>query len=190
MSGADYAPQLPEVPPEGLVEWLLKKGLLKKELLIYKADWYREPLSGEREQAVKLTCTACHGSMYADKMPREGRGGGPAFGFRHPETLEVLGDGGHCLCPMCGAEAEIRHVGNMGRWNCEEAYPMTAHRVPGEAGERDRLALCGWCVRKWFEKGGRSGITVWPLRGLCGGRKEAGPAERLLQVLEHAQPER
>ena len=156
MEKIDYAPLLPTEPPEGLVAWLLKEGLLKKELLIYRADWYTEPLSEEKERVVKLTCTACHRSQYADKVENQCHNGGPAFGFIHPETREVMGSGRHCHCPMCGAEVAAVHIGNMGQWQCVEAYPMTVHKLG------DKLALCGWCVKKWFEKDGRSGITVWP----------------------------
>jgi len=51
---------------------------------------------------------------------------------------------------------EIRHIKNMSQMDCIEAYPMTISRI------EDKLVLCGWCVRKWFEKDGTSGITTWP----------------------------
>lgn len=157
MEEIDYAPLLPKEPTKGLVDWLVnKKKRLNKELLVYKMDTVMDPLTDMRERMVKLTCTACRESMYAEKCQAEARYGAN-FGFVHPETNERIKTGEHCLCPVCGAPVEARHISAVTlNMTCIEAYPMSVHKLG------DKLALCGWCVRKWFDKDGGSGITVWP----------------------------
>ena len=157
MEEIDYAPLLPKEPTKGLVDWLVnKKKLLNKELLVYKMDTVMDPLTDMRERMVKLTCTACRESMYAEKCEAEARYGAN-FGFVHPETNERIKTGEHCLCPECGAPVEARHISAVTlNMTCIEVYPMSVHKLG------DKLALCGWCVRKWFDKDGGSGITVWP----------------------------
>ncbi len=152
----NYEKLIPEEPPAGLVTWIVKKGLLNKELLVYKMDTVFDPLTEVSERMVKVTCTSCHQHGYFSKIEKECRAGGPAFGFVHPETGEAIGSGKHCLCPFCGGEAEARHVSAMSQMDCVEAYPLTVAKV------EKRLVLQGWCVRKWFERDGSSGITTWP----------------------------
>lgn len=156
MEEVNYANMIPATPPKGLVPWLLKKGMLKKELLVYKMDTVTEPLSGIKERMVKITCTACHESGYEPKVENGCSHGGPAFGFIHPETGETIGSGKRCLCPFCGCEVEAKHITSMSQMECIEAYPLTISRV------EQRLVLQGWCVRKWFERDASSGITTWP----------------------------
>ncbi|MDN0033090.1 PcfJ domain-containing protein [Oscillibacter valericigenes] len=157
MEEIDYAPLLPKEPTKGLVDWLVnKKKLLNKELLVYKMDTVIDPLTDMRERMVKLTCTACRESVYAEKCEAEARYGAN-FGFVHPETNERIKTREHCLCPVCGAPVEARHISAVTlNLTCIEVYPMSVHKLG------DKLALCGWCVRKWFDKDGGSGITVWP----------------------------
>lgn len=160
MESVNYAELLPTEPPEGLVPWLKKKRLLDQEYLIYQSDWAYDPLEERNRRVVRLTCTACGAQSFAERVgaPDCSRGYTTApFGFVHPESLETLGSGDCCLCPVCGAEAKAKHISSVREdWSCQEVYPMTVTRVG------DKLALLGWCARKWFEKDGTSGITVWP----------------------------
>lgn len=156
MEETNYAERIPKEPPADLVPWIVKKGLLNKELLVYKMDTVVEPLTGERERMVKITCTHCHQSGYEAKTDNASVTRGASFGFLHPETGEAIGSGQHCLCPFCGHEVEARHISAMSQMDCVEAYPLTVTRAG------NRLVLQGWCVRKWFNRDGSSGITTWP----------------------------
>lgn len=160
MPEQDYAPLLSTQPPEGLIPWLQRKGLLDLEYLIYQTGWYYEPLEGRKKKAVKVTCTHCRRSVFAARVEagccRQGYTRAP-FGFLHPTEGRGLVSGDDCLCPECGAKVHVKHISDMSpNWTAREVYPMTVTRVG------DKLALLGWCVRKWFEKDGASGITIWP----------------------------
>ena len=159
----NYAPLLPTRPPVGLVPWLIGQGKLKKELLIYTMVWREDLTTGKKRRVVELRCTACGGRAYAEKVEAGGciRGYTSApYGFRDPlDDVEHI-SGSNCLCPCCGAQVEVRHIESVvNNWSCIETYPMTVTVVEG------RLALLGWCVRKWFTKDGESGVSVWPYEG-------------------------
>lgn len=161
MEEMDYAPLLPTEPPEGLIPWLIQQGKLKKELLIYTAVWTYDPESRRKRKMVELRCTACGGRTTAERVDTEGGCSraytSAPFGYQDPETGVAHVSGGDTVCPLCGAKVEVRHIETVrDNWSCVEAYPMTVTAVDG------KLALLGWCARKWYTKEGGKGYTVWP----------------------------
>lgn len=46
MEQHDYAAELPQEPPEGLIPWLQGKGKLREHVIWYKAAWVCDPLTG------------------------------------------------------------------------------------------------------------------------------------------------
>lgn len=148
-----YADRLPTEPPKGLVQWLLQKGELEKELLIYRASTYYEPLEDCRHRCVEICCTACGKKV---KVTRAEASGAP-FGFIHPNTNDALESGDCCFCPECGAEVEVRHVSSAeSKWSGQNAWPMTIGRID------KKLVLYGWLVQKTFRKNGDKVIESSP----------------------------
>lgn len=141
MEQHDYAAELPQEPPEGLIPWLQKKGKLQEHVIWYKAAWVHDPLTGQRNRMAELHCSACGDTMYADRIPKPGA----TFGYFDPESRHPVSNGNHVRCPMCGCAAEALHVGRGrgGRYG-KEYWPLTITRVG------DRLALVGWCVGKYI----------------------------------------
>lgn len=158
MEQRNYARDLPTQPPDGVVEWLREQGRLKRHALIFKAAWVANPLSGEKERMVHLKCSACGGEMYAQRAEGGGcRCGGPSFGYIDPVHGDPVTGGYDALCPMCGEQVKVTHVGTHRDWiPLEEAYPMTIERVD------DRLALMGWCIRHWCSMDGTEHLTAYP----------------------------
>jgi hypothetical protein len=152
MDMEEYADKLPAAPAD-LVGWVRKRGLLQKELLLYKMDSYIEPLTQQRKLGVLLTCTACRESGFTDKIPGSG---GTDYGFLHPDIGTDIWNDNTTRCPYCGRSVIARHTRRMSQMDCEEVYPLTVSRM------EDKLVLQGWCVRKWFQNDGKSGYTVWP----------------------------
>ncbi|MCQ2439457.1 MAG: PcfJ domain-containing protein [Oscillospiraceae bacterium] len=140
----NYEELLPNEPPEGMLDWLRSMGKLSSHLLIYKAGYTTNPLSGEREQMVHLTCSACGGKAWAGKVAGNcGRYATAPFGFWDSEAGKSIGSGGKTVCPLCGAPVEAVHVGQIrSHRKVEELWPMTVHRV------EDKLVLIGWYVYK------------------------------------------
>lgn len=141
MEQHDYAAELPQEPPEGLIPWLQKKGKLQEHVIWYKAAWVHDPLTGQRNRMAELHCSACGDTMYAGRIPKPGA----TFGYFDPESGHPVSNGNRVRCPMCGCAAEALHVGRGrgGRYG-KEYWPLTITRVG------DRLALVGWCVGKYI----------------------------------------
>lgn len=141
MEQHDYAAELPQEPPEGLIPWLQKQGKLQEHVIWYKAAWVHDPLTGQRKRMAQLRCSACGDTMYAGRIPNPGH----TFGYVDPESGHPVSHGNHVRCPMCGCAAEALHVGRGrgGRYG-KEYWPLTITRVG------DRLALVGWCVGKYI----------------------------------------
>lgn len=150
MEQHDYAMELPQEPPEGLIPWLQKKGKLQEHVIWYKATWVHEPLTGQRKRMAELHCSACGNTMYADRIQNPGH----TFGYFDPESGHPVSDGNRVRCPMCGCAAEALHVGRGrgGRYG-KEYWPLTVTRVG------DRLALVGWCVGKYISCEGDERIS-------------------------------
>lgn len=72
MDQIDYEALLPTEPPVDLVKWALEKEAFQQEYLIYKADRIYEPLEDRHRPAVKVVCTNCGKSFYAEKIDAGG----------------------------------------------------------------------------------------------------------------------
>lgn len=167
----DYAPLLPVKPPEGLFDWLRGRGKLCSHSIIYKAAWVADPLSGEKERMVQLRCSACGGTMYAQRVDSGGCRGGYSrapFGYFDPGSNESVISGNDVLCPMCGSAVRAVHVGDFRtEITREDHYTMTVHRV------EEALALLGWCVRLTVDGEGREHLTAVPYEGYVFEEKKA-----------------
>lgn len=62
-----YEELLPRQPSEGALEWCIREKF-KEEYAIYRDAWWRDPLTGIKENGVQVTCTACGGSWFAGKV--------------------------------------------------------------------------------------------------------------------------
>lgn len=158
MEQRDYASLLPVQPPEGVVAWLREQGKLHRRALIFKAAWVTDPLTGERERMAELKCSACGGKMYAGWVTGGGCiRGGAAYGYIDPIHGDPVASGYDALCPMCGEQVKVCHVGAYRDWiPLEEAYPMTVGRV------EDRLVLMGWCIRHTATMEAKEQLTAFP----------------------------
>ena len=150
MEQHDYAAELPQEPPEGLIPWLQGKGKLREHVIWYKAAWVCDPLTGQRKRMAELRCSACGETMYAERIPNPGH----TFGYFDPGSGHPVSDGNHVRCPMCGCEAEARHIGRgRGGKQGKSYWPLTITRIG------DKLALVGWCVGKYISCEGRESIS-------------------------------
>lgn len=160
----DYAELLPKKPPTDIVSIALKDGAFKKEYLIYRAGWDYSPMEDRKIPAVEVVCSHCQRRFIADKVDAgccSHRMPAP-FGFFHPTLKEAVCSGSDSICPFCGCEAEVAHVGNINRFICDYAYVTQAVRIP-VAGRPDRFALVEWQISREIGKGGdtRFFTSLW-----------------------------
>lgn len=164
MEQIDYEPLLPKTPPVDLVQWALEQEAFEQEYLIYKAGRVYEPLEDRMRPAVEVVCTHCGKTFYAEKVDAGGCSAcyAPApFGWYYQEMSESVISGSLTMCPVCGCEVKVVHVGSIPRGIEEGAWITTMSRLPVE-GHKDRFVLTEWLVKRWIEKSGKSRYTTDP----------------------------
>ena len=164
MEQIDYEPLLPKAPPVDLIQWALEQELFQEEYLIYKAGRVYEPLEDRMRPAVEVVCSHCGKTFYAEKVDAGGCSAcyAPApFGWYHQEMSESVISGSLTMCPICGCEVKVMHVGSIPRGIEKGAWITTMSRLPVE-GYKDRFVLTEWLVKRWIEKSGESRYTTYP----------------------------
>lgn len=160
MEQMDYASVLPIAPPDGLINWLIAQGAMGRELLVYRADEWRDPLTGMKEKCVRVTCSSCGDSILARHVPVNrgcAHNCAPApFGWVDPEYNNDVHDGQDVLCPLCGTPGRARHIGNLRSPEQQNAYPLTITRI-GE-----KLTIIGWAIFKKIDKDARTIFEAEP----------------------------
>lgn len=164
MEQIDYAPLLPKTPPVDLVQWALGQCVFQQEYLIYKASRGYEPLEDQLHPAVEVVCTHCGETFFAEKVDAGGCSAAYAtapFGWHHPKMPESVISGSKAMCPVCGCDVKVVHVGSIPRGIEECAWITTMSRLPVE-GRKDRFVLTDWLVTRQIEKSGQSRYTTDP----------------------------
>ena len=160
----DYAKDLREEAPEGLIEWVKENRLIKSEYLIYRAGRRVDLLSGEKTKCVDAHCTACGRDMeldYAAGCTCHGYGSPFGFGIEEGGQRNLYGSGNVLLCPCCGGEVKARHIGDISRKIEDTTWVMTLDTLP-EAGKADRLVLYLWYIRRRYDKEGHATWSAQP----------------------------
>lgn len=155
--------ELPQTPSQEVVDAV--KGRLKGDRLVYRAGYYTEPLTGLKQKAAQVHCTACGRDFYLSYYrctPCHNGGGVDAFGFYDPLDNEPKQTGSTCICPECGAEAQALHIGHISSTGTAIAsgYFMTLHNVRGH------FVALGWQIFKEVDKDGRIYFTVRRYEGV------------------------
>jgi len=162
----NYERDMPRSAPDWLKEWAEAREWTEN-VLIFKCDWLRDPMTGIRSKAARCHCTACGEDYWLDWVSggqcRYASAGGIRL-WEDGKVMEVT-DWQSCRCPECGEEVRTRHIRSGGEYAVEAARPLTFHRIP-EEGKKDRLALVVWNVRKWFDSEGRRHFHIHPYEAM------------------------
>lgn len=164
MEQIDYAQLLPKAPPVDLVQWALEQEAFEQEYLIYKAGRVYEPLEDRMRPAVEVVCTHCGKTFYAEKVDAGGCSAAWAtapFGWYHHEMSESVISGSVTMCPVCGCDVKVVHVGSIPRGIEDCAWITTMSRLSIE-GRQDRFVLSDWLVKRQIAKSGGSQYTTDP----------------------------
>lgn len=163
----NYERLLPKLPEEDIVGFAREQGAFHKNYLIYRQSRKYSSFENRMQDCVKVVCSNCGESFYATKRvvdcacPQYA----PApFGWQNPETEETVLSGQETVCPACKCFAKTVHVGQMRAYRgeiVEDEWVSILKRLPVE-GERDRLALTDWCIRRCIDKNGQTRWEIWP----------------------------
>lgn len=163
----NYAALVPDKPQTDVVEFARQEGAFQAEYLVYQMGRYYEPLEDCCKSAVRVCCTACGGTFYADKVPVtvcNPKYAPVSFGWLNTETREFVISGTNTRCPLCGAEAKTVHTGQMrfhGGEIVDDACVTELSRLSVD-GKRDRLVLTDWMIRRCVNKDADVRYEVWP----------------------------
>lgn len=151
----NYEELLPRQPADGALEWCVRTQF-KSEYAIYRYTYYRDPLTGMREDAVSVTCTACGGNWIAEKVRGAdcGKGWAP-FGFVN--GVMQIGPEDKLHCPQCGAELRAKHVGQLSRAGIDDNVYFCE---PWQLG--NKFVLLGWRCERNIGKDAEKIYRIWP----------------------------
>lgn len=112
----DFCKKLPLQPSEELIAHAKKEGLLDTgHTIIYKADWYRDPLTDMKEKCCRCFCSACKGYY---RMPREEHVTcnyeTDIFGIYINDKSLFSDD--FMTCPKCGQKTKLQHCSHISRY--------------------------------------------------------------------------
>ena len=106
----DYASLLPTEPPQAVMD-MAEKYFVDSNALIYRVEYYPDPLTQIKEKRVRCTCTACGASFLAQWVSGcSCHGYGSEYGFFNSRTGEAVNSYTNTLCPTCGAPVRARSI--------------------------------------------------------------------------------
>lgn len=136
---------LPLAPRDGTIDELLAEGFLNNNVLLYRAAWVQDPLTGIKHKMVQATCTACGETFYMDYAAPHTKSG--TFGFICDSGVFYTGDA--CDCPQCGMRVQVLHIGRFKYdYTIDNVWFTTAENAAGH------LAFALWECEKRINKDG------------------------------------
>ena len=167
MEQINYEKLIPQEPITDVVAFARQHGEFENAYLIYRSERVYDPLNIGTVCSVKVTCSACGHTFYAEKVPAGGcrHSCAPAsFGWKDEQMPNAVIDGDKTLCPNCCKEAKTVHIGSMRSYGGElidDTWVTELSRLPIE-GLVDRLVLTEWCIRRCINKQGTVRYEIWP----------------------------
>lgn len=143
--------ELPIQPPEGTVDVLRKRDMLKCDYLVYSCEYVPDLISGKKEKKVKVFCTCCNSYSYLEYVHFESgcsRGASIySYGFVDPADNHVKKNASTCVCPSCGKGLTALHISHIQQsYELDRAFCVSVHNVRGH------LCLLSWTVGKYVRK--------------------------------------
>lgn len=125
--------KLPIMPSDDVLRWYeATHSTYNAEAIIYRNAYVANPLTGLKEKMCECRCSACREVFYLPRVEFNGCSSAYApapFGFQHINGEQVW-SGNNVLCPECGAEAEVFHVGAIGyRAELSVGFFMTVEKI-------------------------------------------------------------
>lgn len=163
----DYASLLPTEPPQAVMD-MAEKYFADSNALIYRVEYYPDPLTQIKEKRVRCTCTACGDSFLAQWVSGcSCHGYGSEYGFFNPRTGEAVDSYTNTLCPTCGAPVKARSISSFSDdlWIDHDDF-VNVDTVEG------KLCIFAWRISKYANKDGRIHYQARPFEAyIADGRK-------------------
>ncbi len=168
MEEINYVEYMPTKPPKAVFDYIKAKKLFEGlDVLVYKKEWVFNPLEERKERLVEVKCSCCKNVFYSEAVDVGcGRYARAPYGVMIKTEALISGD--NTLCPGCGAECKLLHVGELNsKYNCKRRsiFPMHIMKVCGQA------ALVSWKIDLSFNKEAEKSIDVSPYEAYIFGDK-------------------
>lgn len=152
--------KLPEKPSDDVLRWYKSThSTYNAEAIVYRNAYVKDPCTGIKEKMCECRCSACKETFYLPRVEFNGCSSAYApapFGFLLMNGEQVW-SGNNVLCPECGAEAEVYHIGNMGyRTELSVGFFMTVEKID------DVPIFLLWRTSKSVTKSAETVIEVEP----------------------------
>lgn len=160
--------------PEGLIPWIREqKDIDWPNYLIYKAGYYRDPMTGQNEPCADAVCTACGARQRLDRAySAKCMRGNASFGVSWEAWgRETHGSGEVAECPECGNKVTVLHTtaaNNLTRY----VWPMSFERAGMD------LICYLWRVERWINKDGAVHYAAASWEAYIFGKKTAAVYKR------------
>lgn len=156
---------LPEEPPEGLVDWAVKKHGLQElggEFCIYNSERVQVEATKKTQWAALCTCTACLDDFITQKEPGGNAirlivGDDGSYYTVEPGDevnpymgIEIEREGDKFYCPLCGNEVELIHKRSLKGGRTKRIMVVSVQNVEGYA------AIIYWLVSRSLDDDGIS----------------------------------
>ena len=152
--------ELPLQPPSEVIEEV-RNNRLKSGVMIYKASWWIDPLTEEKEQMALVHCTCCGQETHLRKVSytpgcsRNYGYNGDRIGFIDPADGQEKYSGNVCICPKCQQGMDAVHISKIRNEYIIDRYSfMTASVV------RKHYVLLGWVAIKKCNKAGEVWLDI------------------------------
>lgn len=159
---------LPDDPTKEVISWAERRLLGNVHALIYRASWYRDPLTGVKDDCVEVFCSQCGNTRKMDKV----RAGGchlnysaAPFGFRGFAGEAVI-SGESTLCPVCKRPAKALYFSSV-----RDEYKLASCLVLDIQRVQDRLALIYWTIQRRIDDRGIETTWTFPKVAYVVGRR-------------------
>lgn len=115
------------VPDPDMIPWLQRQGYLCEKALIYKKEYIREPITGEKSVACRCICSACRATFYESYVAGCACGRGySSVPYGVMIGREIMKEGSTTNCPECGELVKVMYDGYFSHYspagkliNCE-----------------------------------------------------------------------
>lgn len=148
----ELLPQQPD-DPKAVIRLMEERELLEGHVIVYKADFYTNPLTEESEKACFCRCSACGEKWYSLRITTSAGcwKGASHIGFYNHYMQTQVFSGDTTCCPQCGADVTARHVSAFGSGNSiyiDGDHCVTVHEAGGH------LAVLDWYAERRADKDG------------------------------------
>ena len=157
---------MPKQPtnPAAVIRLMEDRGRLHGHCIVYKCDWYRDPITEENRQAVRCRCSACGETWFATKLNAccNCHIGETTIGYFDDNYKTEVWSDKTAICPCCGEQTRALHVGRFGASYTHVISYTHLYTFENVGGH---LAVLDWFAERMVDKDANIKTVIHPCEG-------------------------